>query len=183
MNKQKNNLGFTLIEMLIVMAMIAIVAASTFQVLNFSANGKSLILAINEAKSLVRKAQSYSLSMPVVETGKEKICGFGIKLGGSSDELQIFYSYNDNFAIDPNACQTADYRKYSLLHSKIVEIYRLPAGHSFSSAPSIFFSSPYGEIYDATGINKLATPVVYTIKLLARNKSFSVNQVGNIYNN
>jgi prepilin-type N-terminal cleavage/methylation domain-containing protein len=91
-NKNKNSSGFTLPEILMVIAIIGIL--SVISVISFNPIKRSTKLnaSVDEVSSALNLAKSYSLQgrMP---SGLNSICGYGFKFT-STTQYQIFYYYH-----------------------------------------------------------------------------------------
>ena len=78
-NKKTNknlNKGFTLIELVVSIAMVTILSTVVLKISRFSDTHKSLTLARDEVRVAVRMAQNSSLSIPNPE--QKHICGYGL---------------------------------------------------------------------------------------------------------
>ncbi|MEA2007129.1 MAG: type II secretion system protein [Patescibacteria group bacterium] len=164
--------GFTLIEVILSMAMIAILSASVIQLAGFSDTHKSLTLATDEFRASVREAQSSALSIPTPLD--RHVCGFGIKIldaAVATDpdvEYEIFYTWvtDIDFSADPDTCkEDVSYLDGSVANYEIVREVTLSNGLEFDSAladTTIFFGVPYGIVYADDG-SVLVANVTYTI--------------------
>ncbi len=94
----RSQTGFTLIEMVIVIAMIGIITGATLKLVKFSDVYKNLTLKTAEIRGMLRNAQILALAPPVIKKNGNNllICGFGLKSentsGGSA--VSVFYSYS-----------------------------------------------------------------------------------------
>jgi prepilin-type N-terminal cleavage/methylation domain-containing protein len=149
------NKGFTLIEVLVSLAMIAILAGITLQTVRFSDTNKSLIIERDKFRSAIREAQNNSLVIP--NENNEHVCGFGVNVDSSGNSYRLFYTFAkiwetpeaacagclsyDCWKTDPDNCGGG------IIDSDIV----LPDGISFTvgQGSSVFFSAPYGDVLTA----------------------------------
>lgn len=148
--EKSNRRGFTLIEIVMGMAIVALLSATMFQVIKVSDTQQGLIMNAQKIKAGLRLAQAYSLAIPQVEADPQHICGFGV-YRDSESSVKIYYLYVSDYASTPGACDTA-----TLKHSDdggvnldIEEIQTItPDGdHTFSTESfDVFFKTPYGKI-------------------------------------
>lgn len=148
--KKSNRRGFTLIELMISMAMIAILSAAVLQIARFSETQKNLTLATSELKSAVRMGQSYALSIPN-SVDDQHICGFGVRIE-SNNTYSIFYTYlrESTFRSNSDLCDNANNQSWSPTGGAImqrIESFNISAGGvSVGSVNAdVFFKSPYGD--------------------------------------
>lgn len=152
--------GFTLIEIIVTMSIIAFLTASMFQVIATSETQQGLIINGERTKSALRMAQGYSLSVPQ-ESTQRYICGFGINSSGSTSIL--YFLYISDYINNPEACDNAnDYTPTSGagLIKIDKETFVLDAGYVFSGSSDIFFKAPYGEVYDNSTLLTTSTNIV-----------------------
>lgn len=147
-NKKLNKSGFTLIELMISMAMIAILSAAALQIARFSDTQKNLTLATDEMKAAIRMAQSYSLSIPNTESDQH-VCGFGVRTENNGKDYFVFYTYADNnaFKNNTNVCDTVAYKSWSVANGRELESFSFSSesGVTISTDKEVFFESPYGD--------------------------------------
>ncbi|MFO7807339.1 MAG: type II secretion system protein [Candidatus Moraniibacteriota bacterium] len=158
-NKKNKNTGFTLIEILISVGIIAILSATMLQVTSISNTQKQLTIEVSKAQSFLRMAQSYSLSIPQdVVTSTRHICGFGFYPATEKD-YKVFYVYNENFNSNPEACENeSNYTPSSSIGSEIIEEASLSGDYEFASfgvSKAVFFKAPYGRVYESGGPSKM----------------------------
>lgn len=183
---KKLNAGFTLIELVISIAMVAILSGIVLKVSRFSDTHKSLTLARDEVRVAIRMAQTASLSIPNPE--QEHICGYGLFIENDKT-YKVFYTHisASDFGDNPNACQEeASYHSYNLVpNAQRGELSSRTLGDGLVFASkineSIFFRVPYSDVYGDDG-EMLATD--YTIDINNTNvgatKSITINGVGRI---
>lgn len=137
MNQTKTTFkGFTLIEALIVIAIIGIVAALTITNLVNSQTTQKLESAAREVEAAVREIQGYAL------TGYQDIsntdpCGFEISWTASSSTYNLTYFYRNNTT---DACD----------RSSILATYLLRNGITFSTSGSFSFAPPWAVLMPNT---------------------------------
>ena len=173
--KKINSSGFTLLELVIVMAMIGIISSASFKLIRFSETQRNLSIATAEVKGVIRTAQTLALAPPVI-TGIPTICGFGIKNDTTNkNKLEIYYSHNDgnvkdcrNIADVASACNGSnECDNYETKYFEGFEVTQLPGG------VNIFFRSPYGKVFGAGDIKIEQTDNSYA-------KTIKVNEYGKI---
>lgn len=183
-NKQKKiakkNKGFTLIEVLVSLAMIMILTGTTLQVVRFSDTQKSLNIEANRFRSVIREAQSYALAIP--NEADEHICGFGVYIVGVSN-YYLFYTIAKDWETPGQEC--ADCMGNLINEDKcgiasIGSTFVLPSEIVFESGDQdIFFKVPYGEVYQGGAL--LPTGGVgFTITHNTNSDTISVNELGKI---
>jgi prepilin-type N-terminal cleavage/methylation domain-containing protein len=148
-SKQNKNSGFTLLEILISIGIIAILSAAMLQVTAVTNTHKQLSIETNKVQSFIRMAQSYFLSIPR-DVNREHICGFGF-YPATNTIYRVFYVYNDNFESNPQACEnTSNFVPSPSVGMEVMESETLKEGYEFNSfgeSEAVFFKAPYGEIY------------------------------------
>jgi prepilin-type N-terminal cleavage/methylation domain-containing protein len=188
-NKKTNknlNKGFTLIELVVSIAMVTILSTVVLKISRFSDTHKSLTLARDEVRVAVRMAQNSSLSIPNPE--QKHICGYGLYIEDNKT-YNVFYTYisDSDFSDNPNTCQEeASYRSFNLVDSaQVAEISSRKLGDAliFTShiGESIFFRVPYSELFGDNG-ELLAFDFVIDIQNtnVGATKSVTINNVGKI---
>lgn len=150
-NKKLNKSGFTLIELMISMAMIAILSATALQIARFSDTQKNLTLATDEMKAAIRMAQSYSLSIPNTESDQH-VCGFGVRVQDDTT-YHVFYTYvgDADFRSDTDVCDEPNNHKWAPTGGAakgILESFNFSSESGVTiTTPDeeVFFESPYGD--------------------------------------
>lgn len=166
----KTNKGFTMIELILAMSIMAILTGSVLQISRFSDTHKNLTIAVDEVEAAIRMAQNYSLTMPVQNPG-EKICGFGV-FTNSRVNLIVYYNGIDRSSTD----DCSGFSTYNPIRSVKVEEFSF-ADKGVEIEPinyNVFFQSPYGE----TTTNKSKI----TVKKTGTNnkRTINVNSFGSI---
>ena len=188
--------GFTLIEMVIVIAMIGIISSATFKLVKFSDIYKNLKLTSAEVKGMVRTAQTLALSPPIIKidpgisnSANRIVCGFGVRNVGNdiARPIEIFYSYSKND--DPEDCRIiGSLNQVCLVSDRGCDSYPYDAKYlggddsgvtvsdSSDNPVLIFFRSPYGKVIGADS--------GYTIKITQtstnNSKEVVINKFGRI---
>jgi len=145
-NINKNNQGFSLIELMIAVALIAILTSIIITTASFSDTQKNLTLTKNELQAAIRLAQSYSLSIPEMEN--ENVCGFGVEIEDAR-KYSIFYTYNSDAGGDPTACKDDPLEDGSIIKETIKDVTIAENKKvTVSSVGEIaFFQAPYGDFF------------------------------------
>ncbi len=184
-NKKLNG-GFTLIELVVSIAIVIILSGVIVNISRFSDTHKSLTLARDEVRVAIRSVQNSSLSIPNPE--KKHVCGYGLYL--ESDKVyKTFYTFvsDSDFEDNPNACRDeVSYSSYNLVASgqrEDISSRKLGDALQFTShiGESIFFKVPYSEVFGDDG-QVLMTDYKIDIKNTNVNaqKSITVNTIGRI---
>jgi len=178
--------GFTLIELVVSIAIVAILSGVVLQISKFSDTHKSLTLARDKVRVMVRLAQNSSLSIPNPE--QKHICGYGMYIEDAKN-YKVFYTFasDGDFGNDPNTCRDdVIYHSYNLVPgTQRSDLITGSLGDAlvFTShvGESIFFRVPYSEVYGNDGQQLVAN---YQIDINNTNvgatKSVTINSVGKI---
>ncbi len=162
--------GFTLIELVIVMAMIGIISSASFKLIRFSDTNRNLSVSLTELKGVIRTAQTLALAPPVIDEDSlsdsgnlRTICGFGIRNGSgiSSNKIEIFYSYSASTPPDVKDCRIIDSFTSACGGNNLCVEYETKTFNGFTltqdgddDSVGIFFRSPYGKVF-GDGIIKM----------------------------
>lgn len=165
-NKNKNQQGFTLIEIIMATAIVIFLSATMFQIISVSDTQRGLILNAEKVKSVVRLAQAYSLSIPP-DSSQRDVCGFGIHIDETGKMAVLYYLYNKDYQATPEACGEPANFDYppsdsGLLASFDEKKINLDSDYKLSG-DGIFFQAPYGRVY--SGNFKLSGGVEKEIKI------------------
>ncbi len=160
-----DNAGFTLIELILSMAIVVILSASVVQVVRISDTQKGLNLAASELRGAIRLAQASSLTMPFSESdvsadeNKRHLCGFGLRVN-STTKYVVFYNYvtqGEMTGGGAHPCRTdISHTTGGSSPSQATQAFTLPEGMRFPNnnvGRVVFFSSPYGEMVNPAGGN------------------------------
>jgi len=184
--------GFTLIELIISLAMVAIITGAVLQVARFSDTHKSMTLATDQFRAVLRTAQSSALSVPIHEISdpdKQHICGYGVYIKDSSEYLLFYTTVKKNdFKTNPFSCRDdEEYRYYDgrPQDTNDIQSFKLEDGLKFTATDrSIFFIAPYGEVCDDTGamMDEVSPDFDFKIEMNAggASRDISVNSFGKI---
>lgn len=152
-NINKNSQGFSLIELMIAVALIAILTSIIVTTASFSDTQKNLTLTKNELQAAIRLAQSYSLSIPEMENGN--VCGFGVEVEDLR-KYSIFYTYNSDAGGEPEACENDPTATGTTVIKEVIKDVEIAENKKVTVASDgiAFFQSPYGDFF---GGNKIFT--------------------------
>lgn len=182
-------------ELVISLAMVAIITGAVLQVARFSETHKSLTLGMDELRAVIRSAQSSSLSIPNPEA--RHVCGYGVYVSNVPDaatglinSYELFYTYveTDVYRDDPNTCiNVDDYRTYANTTTgtsrDTIQNFKLSENLEFTAhvGQSIFFIAPYGEVFGNDG-SQLSGVDSFTIRNTSNGgtRSIGVNEFGKI---
>ncbi len=168
----RRQLGFTLLEMVVVMAMVAIVSGAMIKLVRFSDIAKNLTLAMVEIQGFFRTAQTLALAPPVTEEGSQvRVCGFVVVSDGS-DTLRLQ-------AVKPNDGKVRTCRLVDSVNNICAGVtncvnYQEKSfpGMEIGSA-KVFFRVPYGEHLGATEVSVTQTST-------GKSRTVKINSFGKI---
>ena len=144
--------GFSLIELMLSIGLIAILSATMLRIANFTTTEKNLILAIDQVRQGLRSAQAYSLTIP--NSNIKHICGFGLRVVNSGTQYEIFYTTATDAAWDANpinACSVCNtYMSGATVQcdgSSSLQTVDLQGNVTFINPDDdyAFFRAPYGD--------------------------------------
>ena len=153
--------GFTLLELVIVMAMIGIISSASFKLVRFSDTYRSLSIVVTELKGAIRTAQTLALAPPVMydNSNIKTICGFGVRNNVATDasKLQIFYSYSVDGEVKDcrgitSVADACDGTINRCLPYELKSFEGFELTQSGNNDIGIFFRSPYGKVFGAGGV-------------------------------
>lgn len=150
--KIKTNRGFTLIELMLSMAIVAFLSSIMFQMARQSDTKGSLIVSRDRFRSAIRSAQSFALTgLRGTDVSGAHVCGFGMVVTGNNS-YKIFYNPAGNIT----DCGNANYSRYSAASQDLPAYsFTTEQGTVFDAADvgdSVFFKVPYGDVCNASGI-------------------------------
>jgi prepilin-type N-terminal cleavage/methylation domain-containing protein len=183
---KKLNSGFTLIELIVSIAIVMILSSVILNVARFSDTHKSLTLARDEVRVAIRLAQTSSLSIPNPE--EKHVCGYGLYIEDiKTYKLYYIFVKDTDFESNPNSCQDeVSYHSYNLAGAtQIKEFSTRKLGEDLEFklhiGESLFFRVPYSEVYGDDG-QLLASDYKIDIENtnVSAQKSITINTVGRI---
>lgn len=179
LKKIQNKKGFTLLEIIVSVAIIIFLSATMFQIINVSDTQQSLLMNSDKIKAGIRLAQTYSLAIPH-EISHAHVCGFGVHIAGS--RAVVYYLHNPNFATNPLACDNTGNLNYGSSLSRVIEL-EIDLGSEYTiTGPELFFTSPYSKIISNGGY--LSGEVPFTITQTrngnTQSKNVRINSSGKI---
>lgn len=179
--KIKSSAGFTMIELLLTLAIIVILTGASLSIARFSDTQKNLTLSANKLRALIRSAQNYALAIP--NFGQEHICGFGVYFSDSKT-ARLFYtkaSVNEFKENAGAACESYNHLSAVDIGRTIIETVVLSVDSQNTGTDNdVFFRSPYGEVYaNGTALND-GSNKEYELKSESFSKSVTVNSAGKI---
>jgi len=189
--KKINSSGFTLIEMVVVMAMIGIVSMATLKLVRFSDIQKNLTLTTAEVKGVIRTAQTLALAPPIKIDDHDNvlhICGFVVKQdSGVNNELKIDYVLPADEKVETcrglsdinQICNGTTTTCDNHYETRSFEGFSIKQG---AEDVKIFFRAPYGEVL---GAGDDTTIVIQQVKadgttLDGYKKAIKINKQGKI---
>jgi len=167
--KIKNRSGVTLIELLIVIALIGIMSAVTIAFLGSGKNQKELESSAREVVAALREAQNLALTGKIMETNKFP-CSYVFQAVSGGSDYSIKYTYHESGQDCSKSKFSGDYAMYTLKN-----------GVKFSTAqPNIIFSVPHATLEDNYPFVIKKGADFFSICLCATGKI--VEQSGNVSN-
>lgn len=175
MLKSKKNLGFTLVEVITVMAIIGIMTAISIVSLRGARTGTNLENSRREAASAIKLAQSFALQGKTV--GGNAPCGFGFRFT-DNDIYEIFYIPSGGVSCDIKN-DDDDTRNCSDTSCSTLESYNLKNNVTVtaSTGKDIYFTIPHGNVYGSTGQTFSGETITFTASD-GTTKELSVNSLG-----
>ncbi len=182
---QKKYNAFTLIELMVVIAIIGIMTAIGFGVLQNQKSPSALTDAQRQVASAIKLAQSYALQGKAVNGTTP--CGFGFRFTNSTN-----YEIFDVTPQSGNDCDQTN-TNYTAGNLSSSEAYSLDNGVTIASVNSnplttdftpteIYFTVPNGIMYDSSGTGFSAKTFQFDLGS-SNNKTITVNSGGSITEN
>lgn len=161
--KEKTKKAFSLMELLIITAVISIMTVASLVYLGGQKEDKELEVEANKMASAIREAQNNAL------TGKQPdnasvACGHGFYFDNDGTLPSSNIEYKIFFNSDSSGCGAAG-RNYDEASSNTYIKYELGNNVEFNSslAMSIYFTVPHGKIFD-NAENAILTAQTITLK-------------------
>jgi prepilin-type N-terminal cleavage/methylation domain-containing protein len=183
-NNKKHRNGFSLVELLVAVFIIAAISAISFFALRGTRGATQLRASQREVAAVIRLAQSYAIQGKTqLIGGEQKVpCGYGFRFI-SNNEYQIFYNEpptgaGESCQIMNNPCAPDDCKYNS--SSKSLEGFSLKGNVVLDSpgylTSSLYFSVPNSIAYDNNG--SLISSVSYILKYDDLGKIININSTG-----
>lgn len=180
---KKVNRGFSLIELLIVMSIVAIMSSVGFMSYQDSKRDAILRAAQREVATVIRMAQGYALQGKTQNDGNDFTpCGYGVRFT-SSGSYRIFYT-KANAGSD---CKTDD--NYPGTGTTVANnIYTLSDDATISNSPAsdveFYFKVPFGNMLDRNGNSFNGTIIAFEHPSdTGDTMSITINSGGNVTEN
>lgn len=173
-NKQKLNKGFTIIELLVTMTMIAIVSATVFAARGNMENKLALQRASYKLNQSFREVAEMAMGSVEGSCGAKDICGFGLYFGVSDYTFFIDCSNNCDTSNHKKDGQDVDLRQVSLDD-------KIQISNTSSPNLSILFSPPDPIVYiDGNEWRSTGSDAVITLELNSETRNVTINSAGKI---
>ncbi len=168
---KKNNLGFTLVELLVSIFIIAIISGIFLANYNFAEKSSGLSMAAQKLVSDIRQAQNFALGLKEFKSNKPK-GGWGVYFRKNDNKYIIFADVNENGLYDTSELFKEIYFSRNL---RIVDFD--PHNGSVNDAQIVFIPpDPDIEINYSVGFNDEITIILSTLE------SGSTNSIGVLLN-
>lgn len=134
-------------ELMIAVALIAILTSIIITSARFSDTQKNLNLEANKLQAAVRLAQSYSLSIPA--QSRSNICGFGVYFEDDNETYHIYYTWDGDLDDETTCDDLMDPTDPNVTTKENIEIFSLNTNKTKiqkSSGEHVFFRTPYGNV-------------------------------------
>lgn len=154
---KKNLKGFTLIEIIVVMAIISIVSGMVIVSLTDSRVKRELETNAREFVGVVREAQNYALTGKIITGASIPVtavpCYFGVSWRSDLDNYKISYIYKNS---DTDTCDVNG-SSYS------VATYAMKNGAEISSDGSLFFRLPHANFSGNTSVEFTKKGIIHKV--------------------
>jgi prepilin-type N-terminal cleavage/methylation domain-containing protein len=171
------NSGFTLIEMMIVMAIIGILSATGFMGYQSAKRNAALRAAQREVATVIRLAQGYALQGKT--QGDITPCGYGFKFT-ANNTYQIFYT---NKLVATKSCSDSGNDGYPGTEILVGSAFVLDNDVAITNSPAsnvkVYFHIPFAPVTD---LNDSTTvfPLVINFNAAGETVSLTINSAGEI---
>ena len=168
--KLKNNSGFTMIELLVAMAIVSILSVLTLTNIREGSNDQALLRSAQNFASNIKKAQNFALSPK--KYGANPVCFYGIKINTATD---YFLYYNDR-----NNC--VGQVRYNNNFSTKLKTIKLENGIIFTNIVNqdIAFLPPEPMTYFFGNQNFIDKNIILQISGGLKTKTITINKFGNV---
>ena len=174
--KRKKQSGFTLVEILVVIAVIGILASMAL--VNTGKNlDRDLRQEAERLTTFLRDVQNRALAGENVSGATEKICGFGVHKN-SDNELWVYYIKTD---LDNNCSSVSKNYPGGAEDPYKIDTFIFKNGVMADDFSDLFFLSPYGEVYyNDELVNDTNNQASITLKKEGLSVAVSIKESGNI---
>ncbi len=169
--------GFTLLELMVSIAIISILAVVSFNILASLRENSALKNSQSKVKAVIKKAQNYSLQGIIPNGGYSgTLCGYGFKFINTT-QYEIFY-YTDTVN-GAGACQIGN----TTISETLMEQYNLKKAVVLNSPipgdAKIYFGIPNADVT----FSPIASSLILDFKNGIQEKKITINTGGLITNN
>ncbi len=182
---QKKYKAFTLIELMVVIAIIGVMTAIGFGILQNQKSSSALTNAQREVASAIKLAQTYALQGKTVNGTTP--CGFGFAFDSNDLNRQKYFIFYIPAGSSDCATVNSSPKYVDTSSTPTFESYVLNNNIKLDGSTSIgnteiYFSVPNGAVYDSTG-NMYAGQTINFSDSSANQKSITINSGGSIMEN
>lgn len=174
--KKRNKTGFTLIEVIIVIAIIGIMTAISIVSLRGGKTSNNLETSRREVASIIKLAQSYALQGKI--TGGNTPCGFGVRFT-DSNSYELFYIVPGSGSCSDKNSSSASRRCSGNSDCHSLENYDLKSDIAVNdySDKDIYFIVPHASVYNSSGASFGGNSLTFKSGDL-KTKELSINSLG-----